>query len=290
MVGELMFESDGNTAHLAQAAQWYLKYHQIVPQDPLALKKLADLCEQTQCGSNTWRSQLEHYLEKRQPQFVVNQHLPDGRLFVGYDVDDERLARDEPVTLWLFWSDTRDPLSAPTSRNLYRVGDRWVQVVEEARSLLPNGSFEIGTVPVGFPRDAYGASLETRQLMTDTHSGRLTTVAVLVNGREWKRTSYLSAPIAVKSDRVYLQAGWARGEDGNIYFGQRWTTADSKKSPREYVVHSVSPVEWTHYAALVTPPAGAGQAQIWLSNHRTEGKAFFDNVVFVEIGRVSAIR
>lgn len=290
MLSELMYKADGNTSHLIRAAQWYLKYHEIVARDPLALERLADLCEQTKCGANTWRSQLEHYLEKREPQFAVNQRMPDGRLFVGYDVDDERLARDEPVTLWLFWSDTGYSASAPASRNLYRAGDRWVQVVEDARNLLPNGSFEIGTAPVGFPRDAHGAGPETRQLMTDKRGGHSTTVAALINGQTWTQTSYVSAPFATKTDRLYLEAGWVRGEAANVYFGQRWTMSDSKESSRDYVVHSVSPVEWTHYAGLVTPRAGAGQAQIWLSNHRSVGRAYFDNVVFVEVGRVNAVR
>jgi hypothetical protein len=164
-----------------------------------------------------------------------------------------------------------------------------VQVVEEARSLVPNGSFEIGTAAVGFPHEAYRAGAETHQLVPDTRNGRLTTVAMLANTDKWDQTGYLSDPLYVETGHLYLQAGWIRGEAGNAYFGQRWTTVADGRTSRTYVVHSVSPGEWTHYAALAIPPEGAGQTQVWLSNHRTEGKVFFDNVIFVEVDRLGRL-
>ena len=122
---------------LAQATMWYLQYQQLAPDDPLALKKLADVCEPNHCPQNTWLAELENYLIQREPEFPVNQELGDW-LLVGYDVDETRLIRGEPTALWLYWRPPMEATSGPAASGTYRVGRREVQAIQDVQNPVVN--------------------------------------------------------------------------------------------------------------------------------------------------------
>jgi hypothetical protein len=286
MLHEAQFANSNCEEYLTQAISWYQKYHQFAPDDPLSLKKLADLCELRKCDSNMWLAQLEDYLNNREPEFAVSQELGNGWLFWGYDVDEARLVRDEPVTLWLYWLTPADATPILSGDNFYQLGDRRVQVVNEVQNIILNGSFEIGQLPIGLPLDAYQASSETRQLVTDVRYGKTTTVALLSNTEDFDQTSFVSKYFPIHQDKFYLQAGWLRGEAGNAYLARRWRGDIGNAVRRSYVIKSVSPEVWTHYAAIITPPNGATEARVRLNNRKTTGKVYFDNMIFVEIDEV----
>ena len=272
---------------LAQAAKWYQQYQQLTTDDPLALKKLANLYELNRSSQNIWLAQLEDYLAHREPEFLVDQEIDNWHL-VGYDVDEPRLVRGEPTALWLFWQGPTQTVPFAGSGGFYRLGDRWVQVLDEAQNLVVNGGFEAGRGAPGWPYDIYSAAPETRAIVTDNQDGIETNAALLDNTEEFDRTSFASGYFAVEPDSAYLQGGWIRTEGGRAYLGRRWA-GDLKgvSVPYSYVVGQAVPQEWTHYAGIARPPSGATKAQVWLLNFESTGRSFFDDVVFIAIGELN---
>ncbi len=286
-LNETRFTNGEGQEWLSQATSWYQQYYQLAPEDPLGLKKLADLCKLNQCVENIWLTQLEDYLTNREPKFVVNQELDDW-LFQGYDVDEDRLVRGEPTTLWLYWQGLADAAPRPNT-NFYQLGKRWVQVVEKAQNLAINGDFETGGEPIGFTKDLYPNQAKTRAIVTDVRYGQATQVALLSNSKTLTATSFVSNDFTVKSDNIYLQAGWIKSEEGSFRMGRQWT-GNLKKTGIPSFSYMASPITtepWTHYAEIIKPAEGANETQIWLRNYKATGKVYFDNVLFISIGKLS---
>jgi hypothetical protein len=216
------------------------------------------------------------------PTVPINQTIGEWEL-LGYEVDESRLARDEPVDLRLYWwvPSNVEPISTD---DFYRdAGNRWVQVIYRVPNLIPDGGFEGGAASSFFPYDIYEAAPEIRQVVLDTRDGQPTIVATLNNSQDATQSSFASVPVGVRPDRLYLQAGWLRSEAGRGYLGREWLPGGQY----DYAVCEANPTTWTHYAQVVQPPAGATQAQIWLLNYESEGQVYFDDMVFVELGQVT---
>ena len=285
MLDEARYRNGEGQAWLAQAESQYQQYHQLVPDDPLGLKKLADLCDLKACSDNTWQIQLETYLTGRKPEFIVNQELDDSWFFWGYDVDEDRLVRGDTVPLWLYWLGPVDGTPISNEDDFYQIGQRRVQVLEEVQNLVPNGGFEIGQAPFGFPNDLYNAAAETRAFVTDIRNDQTTTVALLRNTREFSQTSFIPNRIPVEQDHFYLQAGWMKSEGGDDRLGWRWL-GNFKEEIYDYVAFSPQLDYWAHHAKIIKSVPGATEVELWLNNYWTTGKAYFDNIVFVDVGQV----
>ncbi len=285
MLNETRFKDSKNQQWLRQAQTWYEQYHQLAPEDPLSLKKLADGCELSQCPENTWLIQLKEELARREPEFLVGDYytqINDWQL-LGYDVNEARLVRGEPTALWLYWSAPANGISMTNESHFYQIGERWVQVIEEARNLVPNGGFELGRVPFGFPEDIYSISAQTRTFAADRRYEQDTRVALLNNIDELNHTSFVTDYFPVDQTKFYLQASWLRGEAGNGYFGRQWLPSRNY----DFATMEANPSGWTHYAQVIKPPDGTTTTQVWLLNYESVGQVYFDNVLFVEIGELS---
>ena len=205
-----------------------------------------------------------------------------GWRLVHYDVDEDRLAQDQPVDLKLYWTPPSgvEPIA---SADFYRQENgEWVQVIRQARNLAPNGGFEQGDGFSGFPNDLYKAPPETREVVADTRNNQATKVVVLKNGPQAPKTSLVSALIAVSPKRLYLQAGWLRSDHGGVgYLGRVWLP----KGAYDYFVKSDSQ-SWSHYIQIIQSPTDATQVQIGAANLASSGQVYYDNLVFVELGRI----
>jgi tetratricopeptide (TPR) repeat protein len=310
-LGMLSGEAGGPSS---DAAAWYRRYHELVDGDLLALKRLAEVCaamensgvldgacraaaestvgddlpEDARAADLLWAAWRQRVREA-DPQYTIGQELDSGWTILGYDVDEGRLIRGEAVDLLLYWAGPRAAEAGAEDEGWYRAGDRWAQVLEEVSSLVFNGGFELGSVngsPAGFPKDIYRAGASTRRLAMGTRGGRQTTVGLLANTEVDDRTSLVSGEIPIRGDALYLQAGWMRGEDGSGALGRRWigSTPQGVRN-HDYVVGSASPEAWQHYAAVAQPLDGARGCQVWLLNFESTGRVYFDNVLFVGIGR-----
>ncbi len=206
--------------------------------------------------------------------------------FLGYDVDEDRLVREDTVALWLYWLGPVDGIPISNEGDFYQLGQRRVQVLEEVQNLVPNGGFEIGQVLFGFPNDLYNKTeTGTRMFVTDIRNGQATTAALLSNTSEFSQTSFIPNHIPVEQNHFYLQAGWMKSEGGDDRLGWRWL-GNFKEAIYDYVAWSPQLDYWAHHAKIIKPVPGATEVELWLNNYWTTGKAYFDNIVFVDIGQV----
>lgn len=291
MLNEAKFKRGEGRQWLRQAQTWYQQYHQLAPENPLGLKKLADWCELSQCPENIWLAQLRDYLTHRIPEFPVGNYYTqiDDWQLLGYDVDEARLARGESTALWLYWSAPADVGPMSNEAHFYQIGERWVQVIEEAHNLVANGGFELGRVPFGFTEDIYNASVETRTFAADRRNDQATRVALLSNIGEVDHTSFVTAYFPVDQQHFYLQAAWVKGKEGIGFLGWRWA-GNLKKGSRPYDYYNtirepIDLTQWIHHAHIMKPAPGATEAQVWLLNVMLENQFYFDNVLLVDIGQ-----
>jgi len=296
--------------NLEQAAYYYNRYHELAPDDLSGLKRLAAVCvaledggvEDESCrqGADRLRGEDEtrapaavlwaEWLEQAaaaEPRYPAGQQLDNGWVFLGYDVDEERLVRGEMVDLLLYWAGPDSAIAGSEQDGWYRAGERWVQVLEDAQTLIPNGGFELGVEgesPAGFPEDIYDADPVTRRLVLDSRSGLRTDMALLDNTESYNKTSLISKYVPINPNALYLQASWIRSIEGNGRLGQRWKGKIKGGYPYSYTVTGVRADDWRHYAGVTGAPEGADSCQVWLLNYKSVGQVYFDNVIFVEIG------
>ncbi len=76
------------------------------------------------------------------------------------------------------------------------------------------------------------------------------------------------------------------GNHSNACLGREWRNMiTGKQIAYNYVVTSVGSSDWQKYAQIIKPPAEANACYLWMLNFETEGKAYFDDIVFVEISK-----
>jgi cytochrome c-type biogenesis protein CcmH/NrfG len=233
-----------------------------------------------------WTEWLEQ-VATAEPEHLVAQELDSGWTFLGYDVDENRLIRGEPVDLLLYWVGPVSANAGSEQDGWYRAGERWGQVLGGVQNLVLNGGFELGIEagsPMGFPFDLYHSGPDTGQLVANARAGHLTTVALLDN-KVYGSTSLVSTWVPVNPDKLYLQAGSMKSVGGNGYLGRRWAgdVAEGVR-PYGYVAAGVRADDWRHYAGVTRPLEGVTGCQVWLLNYAAMGRVYFDNVSFVEVG------
>ncbi len=206
-----------------------------------------------------------------------------GWRLLRYEVDEDRLARDQAADLRLYWVPPSGVEPVPAQDFNRQADGQWVQVVRGVRNLVPNGGFDQKEGLSGFPYDLYKAPPETRQVVADTRNGQTSQVAVLKNTQQTQQTSLVSAPIAVSPGRLYLQAGWLRTSGGSQgYLGRLWLP----KGLYDSFVKSDTQT-WFHYRQVLRPPADATQVQVGVANIASVGQVYCDDMIFVELGQVN---
>ncbi len=299
MINEVSGGSLENTTALNSAIKSYNRYLKLVPDDLLALKKLAGVLKKAETISKESKAATEAAKSRASwlkqvvaqgPAVIVNQELENGWKFLGYRTDESHLIRGRPTSLWLYWQGPVGATAGDETNGWYPLGEgHWVQVVETATNLVFNGGFELGLtegLPAGFPANLYGADSTTRQLTTQDRTGEQSTVAVLKTTEVYSRTSLVSRSIPINSNALYLETGWILTEGGRGYIGYRWTDKPFRHlRAYGYVAPGVRPSSWQHYAGILEPVSDANGVQIRVLNNKAPGRVYFDNIMLIEVGR-----
>jgi len=273
---------------LDQAYEWYVIYHTRVPDDLMGIRKLADFCELRNCADSHWLVDLVDRLAKQEPQYLLNpdrNRLGSGWTLLGYDVDEERLVRGEPTAIWLYWLPSADYEGVPSSGGTwYHAGNRWIQVIEYARSLVANGGFELGlngVDPAGF-LTAYSQP----SICQDWRNGKLTRVALLQTSDAVSSGRYQSSDISISPSTLYLQSGWIKSTGPGAYLGTYCLGSSvDDVAPYNYAALGVLSPEWQHFAGLTGPLPGSISWRMHLLNTAPRSRVYFDNVFLVAIGK-----
>ncbi len=277
----------------AEAVSWYKQYNKLDSNEPLGLKKLADVYQNIDKTKATdWHKAWLNQVDKQGPAVLINQVLENGWTFVGYRHDEKRLIRGEPSPLWLYWQGPMDSTPGDATEGWYQLEDgRWLQLLETANNLVINGNFELGSMagesPAHFPEDIYNAPPVNHKLVIETRNGEATMMALLENSEVYSRTSYVSEPIPVEEENLYLQSGWLFSPTGNAFLGRAWDGDFSGDVTQRYsyVASNVQATDWQHYVRVAEPLPGSDRVRVWLLNYQSTGRAYFDDVIFVKIGR-----
>jgi tetratricopeptide (TPR) repeat protein len=277
----------------ARSADLWAEYRVAQPGDPLPLGRLSRLCARIGCAEDRWAEELNSYLQRCEPEYIASATIGEWTL-MGYDVDEARLVRGEPVQLWLFWQPPAEcTRAASIPPNVYQVAGRWVEVVDDAVNRVLNGGFELGvayTSPTGFPDDLYHADPSTRRLVRERRLTDETTVAMLSNPEGVTHSSFMTKWMPVVEDRVYLLGAWVRSVEGKAAVNLQWHVPTEAPPFRDaYVGVAVEQTDWVHYVGVVDMPPGATAARVRLFNWGENARASFDNVVLVEMERPNRV-
>ncbi len=259
--------------------------------DDVALVELGELgsaCRETTrdgrrlCGPPLTPIPPERSSHAARPAVELDLDVLDWKL-AGYDADEERLARGEATSVTLHWIAPPGAQPSASADFRHRWGRRWVQVLWGVRNVLPDGSFERAGLD-GFPHDIYAAPAGARRIAREARAGRATNAAMLENGPQARKSSLVSGLFAVRDDRLYLQTGWTKTNGGRAYIGRQWLPGQSY----DYAVGEAEHESWRHNAQALRPPPGSTSAQLWLLNVESQGRAWFDDVAFVELGALDS--
>ena len=281
---------------LREAIGWYELYHKMAPDDLVGLKRLEEAYESLGLAANesedmaTPQEEWLQQVAQQGPAVVVSQTLESGWTFLGYRGDEERLVRGEPTSLWLYWQGPAESVAGDEREGWYALGkNQWIYVLEDAYNLIFDSGFDLSVAeeaPISFPYDIYEADPTTRKLGMENREGIQTAVALLENSNVYSRTSFASLYMPVEPDALYLQAGWVLSRGGKAYLGRRWAGSIPRAVKRySYVAFNANPEIWQHYAGIAQSLPGSEWVQVWLLNYNATGRTYFDDVLFVKIGK-----
>lgn len=311
---QAMQTNDGQVSLFQQAAQWYSSAHEAKPDDLALFRQLVNVCsrleELTQqndgCHQAIFSQNVKspgpasaavmenawlHAAATAVPEIVVNQSVEEGWTLEGYSVDEQRLVRNEPVDIVLFWQRPLAKGRADQVGDWFKTEGRWVQIIPQVQTLIVGGSFELGmgdgSLPIGLWFDMYQNPPATRKLV-GTLRGEIGTAAVrLENTETFTETGYAIEALHVDSNALYLQSGWIRSSFGSGFIGIASYAPISGGTQRDvsYLVGNYDIDSWQHFAGLQQALVDAGILHVWLLNSRAVGNVDFDNIWLVEIGR-----
>lgn len=296
-----------------QAAHWYAKAHEAKPDDLALFRQLVNVCSRlddlSQQYDGCYQATFTHDVESPAPvstdmmenawlqaaamavpDIVVNQSLEEGWKLEGYSVDEQRLVRNEPVDIVLFWQRPLAKGDADQVGDWFKTDSRWVQIIPQVQTLIVGGSFELGmsdgSLPVGSWFDMYQNPSSTRELVGTLRGNIDTTAARLENTETFNDTGYAIEALRIKSNALYLQSGWIRSSLGSGWIGVASYAPIPGGTQRDvsYLVGNYDMDSWQHFAGLQQALVDAEILQVWLLNSRAAGNVDFDNIWLVEIG------
>jgi hypothetical protein len=216
-------------------------------------------------------------------RFTVHDTVVGGWRLVAFDADARRLLANEPTDVRLYWAPPSGAQLSPDPDFFLDVAGRWwLQTVRGARSRLEGGTFD-GARP-GAPSGA--GTAEAGRLAPSvpaSRDGRETAVVALAGSTSAPNSSLTSPPLPVTPGRLYLQAGWLRGDGARAGMGWQWQPSLAHGS----VAAGIGPADWQYHSRLTAAPPDARETRLWLLNQAGPTPAYFDGLVFVELGALA---
>ncbi len=238
-------------------------------------------------GYEDARAQLEQRLAGLSPDYLVTNGSVNNWRIVGFDVDEDILVTGASLPFCIYW--TRDtPITTTAKYGQYILNDFLIEC-KDIVNLAPNAGFEWDNAeaigfPVGYyPKDLYQAPETNHVVSTDDRDGQRTQVLILHNDLVNRRTGVFSYDIPVTPGASFLMGGRIRSEGGRAHLGVNWRDGNGGSLRYEYVARDVIPKEWRHYAGLLVAPPNVRKGNVVLINWESERRAFFDNILFVEV-------
>ncbi len=208
-----------------------------------------------------------------------------GWIFRGYTTDESALAAGEPSWFIGFWQGPKEAKPGPEKdgwRLLNQDQGLWAQILENVTSEVVNGNFEQGNakgLPVGFTQSLYKNDGSARRLQQIEREGRITQAAFLANNEKIRNASFISDPVPVREDYLYLEGAWVYAPQGRAYIGYQWKGA-LPKGEKNYGYIATARVcpTWCHVVGIVKSPPGSQTLQIRLLNYKSMHPVAFDDV------------
>lgn len=251
--------------------------------DALVLSDLA--LRLRQAGDVPMATAVENQLNVRQPQFHVGEWvgqewsqrpaaIDNTWRLVGYDLDSQALDDGGEITTVLYWCTAS--------------GARVVEV-RLVHNLAPNGGFEwsppTGATPVvGYAAGVYGEDAQSSAIRLDQREDEQRRVLTLLGDPTSSGSGVLSqASIPVRSNQLYLEAGWRR-DGGSGLLGRSCGTR-SGAGAVDYVAYPDQANAWRYYAnvAMPLPSQTVDSCRVFLANASQRGSVLFDQILFIPV-------
>lgn len=233
-------------------------------------------------GKNQDAADIEKKLIDLRPPYEVGYKVDDNLILLGYSLDEKEFEIFNKGEITFFW-EINSPGTVARD-DIYRIDNRLYEI-KEMNNLAPNFGFENDSIYSGFPdgwdTDCYGAYSAAHELVMDSlPSGR--SKCLLLNNARALNTNCQTDYISVTDD-FYLQAGWVRSAGGSAYLGRVWFDKQKKLIHYNYVIGQLKTAGWKYYSEVLRILPNSAYCRLWAINFGNNGKAYFDDVIFIKV-------
>jgi len=248
------------------------------------LKNIYEMRNQAEKANTIIRKLL-----RLKPTYARHYKLNNELTLLGYSLNELDLEVRQSFPITFFWEISNQNSELKHERlntgDIYKINNRLYQV-KMVKNLAPNAGFTISPRGKGFPygwnSDIYNTTSENHEVVFDmTPFGR--SYCLMLNNDRTRYTNCQTDYLAVDNDCLYLQAGWIKTVDGNAYFGRKWYDSNQFSIRYDYVSGKIHSPHWKYYAKVFSLNSRAGYCRLWLINYKTQGKAYFDDILFVKL-------
>jgi tetratricopeptide (TPR) repeat protein len=238
---------------------------------------------------------VELELSRLTPMHEGKYKLNSTVMFLGYSINKREFELFNIGKITFFWKIVNHNSELTYKKkewsSTYKINNRLYEI-KKIKNLAPNFGFEIDHIGDGFPHgwatdiyannSFYCSPIDSHQIIVEENLLSKTQCLLLTNTLS-KCTNSQSDFITVDEKSFYLQAGRIKSAAGNAYFGRRWF--DSEKNPMvyHYVATKVKSPAWNYYVQVATPPHSSAYCCLWVINYENQGKAYFDDILFIEL-------
>jgi len=282
----LRFERNGN--NVEKAKDYYEKTIELEGNRAIeAYYRLKSLYKRQ--GRFEEAESIETKLLSLKPEYEVNHKFSDGLILLGYSLNEKEFELFNEGKIIFFWEIANQNLELNYKKeklsNIYEIDNRLYEV-KEVKNLIPNFGFEVDSIGKGFPygwdTDIYYSPLVCHEIVSEADLLDKTQY-LLLNNTIANNTNCQTHYIAVDEGNCYLQGGWIKSINGNAYLGRRWFDSEKRVMKYNYAASNIRLPSWEYYSQIVTPHSNVAYCRLWVINYKTQGKAYFDDIIFIKL-------